>query len=121
MSKKSKSIEFRPRDPKGRFVKTPKIPLDLFGGTNTPPIDPSQRYLSSTSREGQSFVINKTQIQDQEQSEVIEEQGEESAQDSEVIEAQTKILTLIHLAETKDHSHIKPFFTKSNLEIWQKR
>ena len=67
MSKKSKSIEFRPRDPKGRFVKTTKIPLDLFGGMNTPPIDPSQRYLSSTSREGQSSVINKTQVLYQEQ------------------------------------------------------
>ena len=89
MSKKSKSIEFRPRAPKGGFVKTTKIPLDLFGGRNTPPIDPSQRYLSSTSREGQSSVINKTQVLAKEQVEFIEEQVEGSAQDSEVIEAQT--------------------------------
>ena len=65
MSKKSKSIEFRPRDSKGRIVKTTKIPLDLFGGRNTPPIDPSQRYLGSTPREGQSSVINKTQVPSQ--------------------------------------------------------
>jgi hypothetical protein len=62
MSKKSKSIEFRPRDPKGRFTKTTKIPLDLFGGKNTPPADPCERYPSNTSREGQSFVLNKTQV-----------------------------------------------------------
>ena len=89
MSKKSKSIEFRPRDPKGRFVKTTKTPLDLFGGRNTPPIDPSRRYLGSQSRERQRSIINKTQVPYQEQVEVIEEQVEESARDSEVIEAQT--------------------------------
>ena len=117
MSKKSKSIEFRPRDPKGRFVKTTKIPLDLFGGKNTPPIDPSQRYLSSTSREGQSSVINETQVLAKEQVEFVEEQVEESAQDSEVIESQIEILTPIHPAETRDHSHTKPFFTKTHFEI----
>ena len=66
-------------DLKGRFTKTTKIPLDLFGGRNTPPIDLSQRYLSSTSREGHSSVINKAQVLDQEQEEEIEEQVEESA------------------------------------------
>ena len=117
MSKKSKSIEFRPRDPKGRFVKTTKIPLDLFGGKNTPPIYPSQRYLGSTSRKGQSSIINKTQVLAKEQVEFIEEQVEESAQDSEIIEVQTEILTLIYHVETRDYSHIKPFFTKSKSEI----
>ena len=89
MSKNSKSIEFRPTDPKGRFVKTTKIPLDLFGGKNTPPTDPSKRYLGSTSREGQSSIINKTQVPTKEKVEFIEEQVEESAQDSDIIEAQT--------------------------------
>jgi hypothetical protein len=62
MSKKSKSIELRPRDLKGRFTKTTNIPLDLFGGKNTPPTDPSKRYISSTLMEGQSSAINKTQV-----------------------------------------------------------
>ena len=61
MSKKSKSIEFRPRDPKGRFTKTTKIPLDLFGGKNTLPTNPFERYTSSNPKEGQSSIINRTQ------------------------------------------------------------
>ena len=62
MSKKSKSKEFKPRDPKGRFTKTTdKIPLDLFGGKNTPPTNPFERYTSSKPKEGQSFVIDRTQ------------------------------------------------------------
>ena len=73
MSKNSKSIEFRPRDPKWRFTKTTKMPLDLFAGKNTPPTDPSKRYTSSTSREGQSSVINKTQVPAKEQIEFIKE------------------------------------------------
>ena len=63
MSKKSK-----PRDPKGRFTKvTDKIPLDLFGGKNTPPTNPSERYASSKSKEGQSSAINRTQSSTEEQ------------------------------------------------------
>ena len=67
MSKKSKSIEFRPKDPKGRFTKTTKIPLDLFGGNNTPPTDPSERYTSGKPKEGWSSAINKTQVSVEEQ------------------------------------------------------
>lgn len=51
--------------------------MDLFGGRNSPPMDSSQIYLSSTSREGQSYVINKTQVLAKEQVEFIEEQVEE--------------------------------------------
>ena len=53
MSKKSKSKEFKPKDPKGRFIKTTdKIPLDLFGGKTTPPINPSEIYTNSKPKEG---------------------------------------------------------------------
>ena len=27
----------KPRDPKGRFIKTPKVVADRFGGSSTPP------------------------------------------------------------------------------------
>ena len=67
MSKKSKSIKFRLRDPKVRFTKITKIPLDLFGDKNTPPSYPSKRYMSSRPREGQSSAINKTQVSAEEQ------------------------------------------------------
>ena len=67
MSKKSKSIDFRPRDPKGRFTKSTKIPLDLFGGKNTPPTNPSERYTSSKPKEGKIYAISKTQVSAEEQ------------------------------------------------------
>jgi hypothetical protein len=49
----------KPRDPKGRYIKTkPKLPIkvpsNLFGGRNTPPINSIERYqkigVSSTQR-----------------------------------------------------------------------
>ena len=82
-----------------------------------PPTNPSQRYPSSTSREEHSFVINKTQVPTKEQVEFIEEQVEGSPRDSEIIELETEILTAIYPSQTRDDSHIKPFFTKSNFEI----
>ena len=60
--KKSKSNEFKPRDPKGRFTKTTcKITSDLFGGKNTPPTNPYERYTSSKPKEGQIPVTDRTQ------------------------------------------------------------
>ena len=61
MSKNSKSTEFKPKDPKGRFTKTTKTPLDLFGGKNTPPTNPSKRYTISKPKEGQSSITDRTQ------------------------------------------------------------
>ena len=62
MSKKSKSKDFKPWDPKERFTKiTDKISLDLFGGKNTPPTNPSERYKSSKPKEGQRSVTDRTQ------------------------------------------------------------
>ena len=50
--RESTSKETKPRDPKGRFVKpVEKIPPNLLGGKNTPPINPSKRYTSSKLRE----------------------------------------------------------------------
>jgi hypothetical protein len=49
----------KPRDPKGRYIKTKpklsiKVPSNLFGGRNTPPINSIERYwkigVSSTQR-----------------------------------------------------------------------
>jgi hypothetical protein len=49
----------KPRDPKGRYIKTKpnlstKVPSNLFGGRNTPPINSTDRYqkvgVSSTQR-----------------------------------------------------------------------
>jgi hypothetical protein len=37
----------RPRDSKGRFLKT-DIPENLFGSNKTPPINPTERYTRST-------------------------------------------------------------------------
>ena len=92
MSKKSKSIEFRPRDPKGRFTKTTKIPLDLFGGKNTTPTDASKRYTSSKSKEGHSSAINKTQVSAKEQIELTVDQIVGSSQEGEIVEEQMNIV-----------------------------
>ena len=59
----STSKEPKPRDSKGRFTKiVEKIPPDLFGGKNTSPINPVERYINNTSREGQSSTTERTQF-----------------------------------------------------------
>ena len=41
-----KEKETKPRDSKGRFIKsTSQIPSDLFGSRKTPPTNPAQRYI----------------------------------------------------------------------------
>ena len=93
MSKKSKSKEFKPRDPKGRFTKTTdKIPLDLFGGKNTPPTNPSKRYTSSKPKEGQSSVINRTQSPAEAQSELTVDGIVGSPQKGRTIVEQTNMI-----------------------------
>ena len=52
---KSKIRDFKPRDPKCRFIKsTSKIPSDLYGNKNKPPTNPAQRYVCSESQRGKS-------------------------------------------------------------------
>ena len=81
--RESTSKETNPRDLKGRFVKTvEKIPPDLFGGKNTPSINPSKRYTSSKSREGQSSTTEKTQSPADIQSELTMEKLVNSPQHS---------------------------------------
>ena len=40
----------KPRDSKGRFIKTPKIVTDLFGGSSTPPPSNLKDRLSSDTK-----------------------------------------------------------------------
>ena len=62
--KKFKSKEDKPRDSKGRFIKsTSKIPPDFFGGKNTPQTNPTQRYICREAQEGQSPIIDITESQ----------------------------------------------------------
>ena len=92
MSKKSKSKEFKPRDPKGRFTKTTdKIPSDLFGGKNTPPTNPSKRYTSSKPKEGQNYVTDRTQSLVEAQSKSTVDQIVGSPQEGGTIVEQTNI------------------------------
>ena len=73
--RESTSKETKPRDLKGRFVKTvEKIPPDLFGGKNTPPTHLAKRYTSSKSREGQSSTAERTQSPTDIQSKLTMEQ-----------------------------------------------
>ena len=45
-SREHKQKETKPRDPKGRFIKsTSQIPSDLFGSRKTPPTNTAQRYI----------------------------------------------------------------------------
>lgn len=61
--RESTAKEPKPRDSKGRFIKTiEKIPSDLFGGKNTSPTNPAKRYINNTSREGQSSTAERTQF-----------------------------------------------------------
>lgn len=51
--RESTSKKPKPRDLKGRFIKNiEKIPLDLFGGKNTSPTNPTKRYINNKYREG---------------------------------------------------------------------
>ena len=40
----------KPRDPKGRFIKTPKVVADLFGGSSTPPPSSLEDRLSGDTK-----------------------------------------------------------------------
>ena len=66
--------------------------MDLFGGKNTPPADPSERYTSSKTRDEQSSAINKTQVSAEEQAKFTVEQIVGSPQEGEIVEDQTNII-----------------------------
>ena len=85
MSKPRESTSKEPklRDSKGRFIKTiEKIPLDLFGGKNTSPTDPTKIYISNKSREEHNFAAEKAQFTADLQSEINTEQLVSSPQHS---------------------------------------
>ena len=86
--RESKSKEDKPRDSKGRFIKsTSKILFDLFGGKNTPPTNPTQRYICSEAQKGQSSItdITKSQPEAELQSESTMEQTHGSPQESKLV------------------------------------
>ena len=59
-----KQKKSKPRDPKGRFVKsTSQIPSDLFGSRNTPPTNPSQRYICKESDKEKGTTSRLTELQ----------------------------------------------------------
>ena len=92
--KKSKTKEDKPRDSKGRFIKsTSRIPLDLFGGNNTPPTNPTQRYICSGALKGQSSFtyITESQSEVEVQSESTVEQILGSPQESELVIEQSML------------------------------
>jgi hypothetical protein len=64
----------RPRDSKGRFLKT-DFPENLFGGNKTPPINPAERYAGSSRREGSTSKVATPQSE-QIVEKVQEEEGE---------------------------------------------
>ena len=91
--RESTSKETKPRDLKGRFVKTiEKIPPDLFGGKNTPPTHPTKRYTSSKSREGQISTAERTQSPAEIRSELTMEQLVSSPQHSGLVIEQFNLL-----------------------------
>lgn len=59
-----KQNESKPKDPKGRFVKsTSQIPSDLFGSRKTPPTNPTQRYIRKESDKEQGSTSRLTELQ----------------------------------------------------------
>ena len=59
-----KQKESKPRDPKGRFVKsTRQIPSDLFGSRETPATNPAQRYIRKESDKQKGTTSRLTELQ----------------------------------------------------------
>lgn len=59
-----KQKEAKPRDPKGRFVKsTSQIPFDLFGSRKTHPTNPSQIYICKESDKEHRTTYRLTKLQ----------------------------------------------------------
>ena len=61
--RENKQKESKPRDPKGRFVKsTNQIPSDLLGSRKTPPTNPTQRYIRKESDKEQGTTSRLTEL-----------------------------------------------------------
>lgn len=59
-----KQRESKPRDPKGKFVKsTSQIPFDLFGSRMTPPTNHAQRYICKELDKEQGSTSRLTELQ----------------------------------------------------------
>ena len=59
-----KQKETKPRDPKGRFVKsTSQIHSDWFGSRKTPPTNPAQRYICKESDKEKGTTSRLTKLQ----------------------------------------------------------
>ena len=89
---KSKIRDFKPRDPKGRFIKSiRKIPYDFFGDRKTPPTNLTQRYVRSESQRGHISTPKTTESQsathvDETQFETVSEQEEDTQQSRPTVE-----------------------------------
>ena len=59
-----KQKETKPRNPKGRFIKsTSQIPSNLFGSRKTPPTNPAQRYICKESDKEIGTTSRLTELQ----------------------------------------------------------
>ena len=60
----SKPREYKPRDSKGRFIKsTNQIPSDLFGSRKTTPTNPTQRYIRKELDKEEGSTSRLTELQ----------------------------------------------------------